>query len=204
MSLYQKILELQKSISYVQKDKKNDHFKYKYVSESALVDKCMKEINGAGLIVLPSLTNLAVLDICGKPSATVNYSYRVIDVESKEEVTMDAGGFEQGDKCAFKAMTGANKYFLLRFLQIATGDDPEKEEKPAAAKKEGITDKQNADLDCQLLLTKIIQFIRKYGIDSQKLHEIAGVVSVKGINDFAMLEIIYSDLQRWAKQEGAA
>lgn len=128
MTIYEKMLELQREISYAKKDSRNLHFKYNYVSESALVEKVMPIFNAKGLIVIANLVDLDVFDMQEKPSAKVIYEYTLREVETGEEIVIRAAGFEQGDKCAFKAMTGANKYFWLRLLQIATGDDPEKEE----------------------------------------------------------------------------
>jgi len=128
MSLYQKILELQKEVTHVSKDSTNTHFRYKYVSESHLIDKVMEAFSAKGLIVIPDLVEMRTFELLGKPATEVLYEYTVIDVETGESLKSRAGGMEQGDKCAFKAMTGANKYYWLRFLQISTGDDPEKEE----------------------------------------------------------------------------
>ena len=134
-TIYQKILELQKEVVYVKKDSRNAFHKYTYVSESNLIEKVMEKFSAKGLIILPSMVEGNYIDAKGKdgeskPGYEVLYEYTIVDVDSKEEIKMRAGGFEQGDKCAFKAMTGANKYFWLRFLQIATGDDPEHEEPP--------------------------------------------------------------------------
>ena len=40
---------------------------------------------------------------------------------------MDRNKNGVGDKGIYKAITGANKYALLKLLQLATGDDPEDE-----------------------------------------------------------------------------
>ena len=37
-----------------------------------------------------------------------------------------------GDKGLYKAITGANKYFLFKLFQIETGDDPERDTAPVA------------------------------------------------------------------------
>ena len=62
--------------------------------------------------------------------------------EILETVTVPGEGADTGDKGIYKAMTGAEKYFLMKTFLISTGDDPEADEKvdkavAASAAKEG-------------------------------------------------------------------
>lgn len=64
--------------------------------------------------------------------ATVVMSFRFIDGETGETTehqTFVGTGADTGDKGIYKAMTGAEKYFLMKSFLISTGDDPEGDEK---------------------------------------------------------------------------
>ena len=61
--------------------------------------------------------------------ATVKVKFTFIDGDSGEELSIHSVGEGQdaGDKAVYKAITGAQKYALMKAFMIPTGDDPEQD-----------------------------------------------------------------------------
>jgi hypothetical protein len=53
-----------------------------------------------------------------------------MDAETGESITtaMEGEGQDPGDKAIYKAVSGTQKYVLLKFFMLASGDDPEADE----------------------------------------------------------------------------
>jgi hypothetical protein len=71
----------------------------------------------------------------------VKMTFTWYDTETGESLVVEwaGSGSDKGDKGLYKAMTGAEKYVLLKTFLVPTGDDPEAEEpkpRPAAKKPE--------------------------------------------------------------------
>jgi len=117
------ILEIMKDCKKIEKDGTNAFHKYKYSSEAHVVAVIRASMIKHGVIIIPSVENYLVEDTM----TTIQFKYRWIHVDSGEELeTMTVGqGIDKGDKGAYKAITGANKYMLMKTLQLSTDDDPE-------------------------------------------------------------------------------
>jgi hypothetical protein len=130
--LYGKILAVQKTIDAVPKRGFNAFHKYHYATEADILT--VKEaINDNNLVVLPTvLEQQTGFKPDGKSWASVTILFRVVDVDSQETIDSQFIGYAEDnfDKAIYKAMTGANKYFYLKFFGIATEDDPEREDAP--------------------------------------------------------------------------
>lgn len=130
--IYGKILAVQKAIDSVPKRGFNAFHKYSYATEADILT--VKEIlNAHGLIILPTtLKKETGFKPDGKSWASVTLLFRVVDSDSGEMVESQFSGYAEDnfDKAIYKATTGANKYFYLKFFGIATEDDPEREEPP--------------------------------------------------------------------------
>ena len=119
-----------KSVGYVKKSGRNP-LGYSYASESDVVSKVRGSLLDNDLVLVPSVGACAFDPNLG--IAEVHVDYRLI--HSSGEVLefkiigqgMDRNKNGVGDKGIYKAITGANKYALLKLLQLATGDDPEDE-----------------------------------------------------------------------------
>lgn len=145
-SLVRKLAEISKEIGRVPKNGYNAFHKYKYVLESDLVDHIRPLLADRNVIIVPRVARTF-----GGESATVGrveemtgwahnndgdlsiiiFEYDIIDGDSNERITTSAVGYgsDKGDKGAYKASTGAYKYMLMRLFQVATGDDPEGDER---------------------------------------------------------------------------
>jgi hypothetical protein len=130
--IYHKILLAQQAIASVPKRGYNSFHKYHYATEADILS--IKDIlNEKGLIVLPTTLHQETgLKPDGKSWASVTLLFRVIDAASGEHIESQFTGYAEDsfDKAIYKATTGANKYFYLKFFGIATEDDPERDDAP--------------------------------------------------------------------------
>jgi hypothetical protein len=128
--LFQKVLAVQKAITAVPKRGYNSFHKYHYATEADILS--IKEtLNDHGLVILPTTLHQETgFKPDGKSWASVTLLFRVVDADSGESIDSQFTGYAEDnfDKAIYKATTGANKYFYLKFFGIATEDDPEREE----------------------------------------------------------------------------
>jgi hypothetical protein len=127
-SLITKLTEVQASISGVVKTGYNDFQKYSYAEEAAIVSVCRDELAKRSIMIIPSIERVAH----DGTLTTIETSYTFCDGETGEQfVTKWAGtGSDKQDKGLYKAITGSQKYLLLKTFLIPTGengvaDDPE-------------------------------------------------------------------------------
>lgn len=130
--LYAKILTVQKAIESIPKRGFNAFHKYHYATEADILT-VKQTLNAHGLMVLPTTLEQATgTKADGKNWASVTLLFRVVDAETGEAIDSQFTGYAEDafDKAIYKATTGANKYFYLKFFGIATEDDPEREDAP--------------------------------------------------------------------------
>jgi len=132
LSLFQKILSLQQEAKTIKKNGTNTFHKYDYATEQDVL-KIKELMNERGLVAFPSLVDFKTLQYtddkgCVRIQVLQRIKYTVVDTETGDQIESEVlgqGEDKQGDKAAYKAATGANKYFYLKFAGAATGDDPE-------------------------------------------------------------------------------
>jgi len=136
-NLYKKLLDIMAEADRIEKDGHNVHFNYDFVSESHTVEVLRNLFVKHGIEPLPSVLfawqesrEMQTKD--GMRTDLHSYvfmQYRFVDVETGEETTTQwiGEGVDSQDKGFYKAMTGAQKYCLLKTLMVPTGDDPEKD-----------------------------------------------------------------------------
>jgi len=150
-SLKQKLAEVRRRISYIQKRGHNERFNYSYVTAADIAGAVGDALAELEVVVIPRLESISHENIApnqGYPDrlTRVVMSYTFMDVDSAEELTVKVPGEgrDPGDKGPYKAMTGALKYALLQSFLIATGDDPEDEraegEQHAGGNGSGVSD----------------------------------------------------------------
>ena len=137
MQIHEKLIEVARSVQHLQKKAKGH--KYKYVSSSQVITALRAKWLELNLLLLPQATNIKV-----EPAptyggrqhvVTANMIYTWINLDNTDEaMTFDwqATGMDADTAKAYgKALTYAEKYFLLKFFQIPTDeDDPDKDQKP--------------------------------------------------------------------------
>jgi ERF superfamily len=121
-------------VTYVQKGSENKFHGYKYVSEGDLLEKLRPALIEEGLILIPSVDMVRPLDEHG--NTVVDMRYEIVHKDGDiwpHPIRISGCGNDRaksgvvGDKGIYKAITGANKYFLFKLFQIETGDDPERD-----------------------------------------------------------------------------
>jgi hypothetical protein len=124
-------------VTYVQKGSENKFHGYKYVSEADLLEKLRPALIEEGLILIPSVEMVRPMDEHGNTVVDMKYEIVHKDGDIWPHLIRVAGcGNDRskngtvGDKGLYKAITGANKYFLFKLFQIETGDDPERDTVP--------------------------------------------------------------------------
>lgn len=128
MGIYKKILSVMKEIEAVPKDKVNEFHKYSYTSEAAVLKAVRDAMIKNGVIAIPSIEETREERIDGKTTiVSIKYCLTVLDTETGESanVCVYGQGIDSGDKAYYKAITGANKYALMKLFQIPSMDDPE-------------------------------------------------------------------------------
>ena len=126
-NLHQKMLEVMKSIEYLNKDGKVEYgsTKYKAMSEEKVTMTVRKELIKQGIVVYP------VEQTVSKDGqiTTTNTTYKMVNVDDPTDFVFLASsgqGADTQDKGVGKAMTYSFKYMLLRSFAIPTGEDPDK------------------------------------------------------------------------------
>lgn len=159
MNIYQKLNEIRKSVSYIQKDKSVQN-QYRAVSHDAVTAHLREHLIEHGVMIVPTLVAAKVMDSGSTTSKNVpiiryeaTYEIAFVNCESPEDkvtVKMEAHALDQGDKAPGKAISYATKYAMLKLFSIETGEDDEDRPEIKAAKgritpTSGIEDKVSAD-----------------------------------------------------------
>jgi hypothetical protein len=131
-ALSKKVIEVMREVKSVTKDKVNSHQGYGYASDGAIVGDLREALIKNGLEITPSTKSC--VEILGKNKkgedqilTKIEVDYEITDSETgySKSVTAYGYGMDDRDKGIYKAMTGAEKYFLLKKFLIPTLDDPE-------------------------------------------------------------------------------
>lgn len=122
--------------AYVAKNGLNSFHKYKYATAEDVLQKVNESLtkNKIACIAVPELIEFTdVTNLKGNTEhlATVKVEITLIDSDSGEEVKIYGigSGQDAGDKAIMKAQTAAIKYAYMLSFCIATGDDPEADNK---------------------------------------------------------------------------
>lgn len=193
--IFRKLLEVQKKVDAVPKKGYNAFHKYHYATEADILT-VKQTLNDHGLVVLPTtLEEETGFRDGGRSWARVTLLFKVIDVDSGEEIESRFTGYaeDNNDKAIYKATTGANKYFYLKFFGIATEDDPEREEAPhgkpnliggkAPARGTGKAAAPAGAQRNQALINanKILSLQKQYGLSNEDVLEIGGIESIRDL-----------------------
>lgn len=130
--LLKKLSEIMKEARYIQKRGKNSFHKYSYVTEADVNEKIGEMLSERGIVFIPDLTESHMRETTTARGNTeyivkAKMSFTFMDSETGESITtkMEGEGQDNGDKAIFKAISGTQKYVLLKFFMLASGDDPE-------------------------------------------------------------------------------
>lgn len=147
LTLAAKLAELMAEVESLPKNGWNDHFKYHFVQEADVVAALRAGLSRRKIAFLPSVTDVQDTTVVTKTQqgektkiiTTVRMVFTFKDGETGEVIRRKwAGrGEDASDKGLYKAITGGNKYFLLKCFLISTGDDPEQETKSERKQERG-------------------------------------------------------------------
>lgn len=141
MNIYQKLVDVRKSVKYIQKEMQSSQ--YKYAGSSQVLAAIRNKIDELGLLLIPKVIDKNLLsetveytDAKGLPKKTTTYFTELIMVMTwvnADEPTemIECPWYSQGvdiagEKGVGKALTYGEKNFILKFFNIATDkDDPD-------------------------------------------------------------------------------
>lgn len=128
-TLIKKLAAVMKAVERIPKHGHNSFHNYDYATEADIVAAVRNELASRNVICLPSIGGRERESIGEKGMVLthLDMTFTFIDGDSGErEVCPWLGaGADKEDKGVYKAMTGGEKYFLLKTFLIPTGDDPE-------------------------------------------------------------------------------
>lgn len=131
MNLYQKLVEIQKTVRGLGKDAAAQT--YQYVSGAKVLDRIRPKMDELGVLLVQQVDEIENdrIDYAVKTGSKsellskVTMTFTWIDAESGEKlpVKFGANGMNNWDKGLGSALTYAERYFLLKFFHIATDED---------------------------------------------------------------------------------
>ena len=142
MNLYQKLIEARKEVPYLQKENQGEQ--YKYVSSSQVLGNIKAKLDELGILLIPSVKSHAVTTSSieffnekNNVTKRTNTYFTELDMTmtwvnaEKPDEKIECSWYGQGvdiagEKGVGKALTYAEKYFMLKFFNIPTDkDDPD-------------------------------------------------------------------------------
>ena len=137
LNVYQRLAEVRKTVPYLKKEQQGKQ--YNYVGSSDVLGSLHTKINEVGLMLVPEvvghhLTTFERTNAKGTPSneyfTELDMTMTWVNIDDPSD-TVKVSWYSQGvdlagEKGVGKALTYGEKYFLLKFFNIATDkDDPD-------------------------------------------------------------------------------
>lgn len=136
-SLVKKLVEVMACIDRIPKTGHNAFHNYDYTTEADVLEAVRGELAKRCVFIVPSVLDSKETAVGEKGQRVFTLRMRLTahDGETGEQLSweMFGQGSDALDKGAFKAITGAMKYGLLKPFLVPTGDDPEKDDKTHAS-----------------------------------------------------------------------
>ena len=137
LNVYQRLAEVRKAVPYLKKEQKGAQ--YQYVGSSDVLGSLHAKINEVGLMLIPEIVgHLVTASERTNAKGNISNEYftelemtmmwvNIDDPSDTAKVSWYAQGVDlAGEKGVGKALTYGEKYFLLKFFNIATDkDDPD-------------------------------------------------------------------------------
>lgn len=192
LNIYEKLLEIRKTVEVLKKENSGDGIKYKYVNEEQILLAIKNKMNELKLLLIPSIEkgsiqskDFSYVNGLGKDKKEVitqaDMTYKWIDIETKEELITEWGLFGQNASASQSfgsGLTYANKYYLLKFFNIATtDDDPDKliQEQEAKEERKTISANQTKTKKLYTQMLKLFQtqenILKKLGLTKDQFNE---------------------------------
>lgn len=201
LNFFQKIVEVKKNIEGFTKDAKG--YNYDYVEGSQILYKIRPKMEEHGLLIFPSVIAYETRETKNNKGKTehivsMNMEYHIIDSKSREDYIVQFAAFGQQQDIAQAygtALTYAERYFLLKLLNIPTDeDDPDAKQKKKEYSK---ADKH----DIEVLSNTIKQFAEAMGDTEEGVKTQLGIIDYKKISVADCMRYLQT-VVGWKKENG--
>ncbi len=135
-NLYQKLIEVRKAVKYIQKTAEG--FKFKYADEGSLLGAIRDEMDNQGVFLEIEMISLEECEcvnisdakgIVRVPGLRAEFEFKWTDCDNPNDTIIKHVKVQHAEsviKTVGSLLTYANKYFLYKFFQVATGKlDPD-------------------------------------------------------------------------------
>ncbi|MCG1422092.1 ERF family protein [Staphylococcus epidermidis] len=199
LNIYQKIAEVKASIEGFQKDAKG--YNYDYVEGSQILYKMRPKMEEHGLLMFPSVEEFQHVETKNNKGKTehiviLKIIYNFVDSVTKDKIEINFAAFGQQQDVAQAygtALTYAERYFILKLLNIPTDeDDPD-----AKQKKQKYSKADKNDID--VLKNSIETFAQRVGDTVEGVKQQLGIISYKKLSVFDCMQALQTVLN-WNKQ----
>jgi len=137
--LYAKLAKVMAAVERLPKEGYNEHFKYNFVTDATVADSIRKELGKQGVAFFAEITDakqeLAPTGKSIKTSIWIEFTFACGETGETVVKRWRAEALDNQDKGINKAVTSAEKYFLLKTFVMGAGDDPDESKEPATTKK---------------------------------------------------------------------
>lgn len=199
LNIYQKIAEVKASIEGFQKDAKG--YNYDYVEGSQILYKMRPKMEEHGLLMFPSVEEFQQVETKNNKGKTehiviLKIIYNLVDSDTKDKIEINFSAFGQQQDVAQAygtALTYAERYFILKLLNIPTDeDDPD-----AKQKKQKYSKADKNDID--VLKNSIETFAQRVGDTVEGVKQQLGIISYEKLSVFDCMQALQTVLN-WNKQ----
>ncbi len=185
MTIHEKLLAIQTQVDSLVRDGKNLSDKYDFASDENVLDRFRPLMDEHQLLLIPRVTAATLHEGMTK-SGTARYLTELTlemvwyDVENKEQLAVPwyAQGVDlAGEKGVGKALTYAEKYFLLKFFHVATKkDDPDNDPRTGSGEKRQRGTQAAKELEAYHRAAITQMLAELYNKDTKKIE--AGLVAI--------------------------
>lgn len=202
MKLVSKLAKVMQEVKYIEKKGYNSFHKYNYATESDVAEKVREVLATQNVMMIPNVKEHSTrehINAKGRTEyiATVLMEFIFIDGETGEKITFQMAGEGQdaGDKAYYKAITGAQKYALMKAFMIPTGDDPEQDSNPGESEEQKpITNKQIGEIKA---IVKELATAR--GKTDADYYQVLKITDITKLSEGQALDIL-KQLKTWQEQ----
>jgi hypothetical protein len=211
MNIYQKLIEVRKSVPYLKKESQGHQ--YQYTGSSQVLASVRAKMDELGLMLIAKVTGHNLIE--GKTAkgakeymTELDIEFTWVNAENLEETIVCpwyGQGVDNSEKGVGKALTYAEKYFMLKTFNIATDkDDPDafQEKAESFRKPEPITQKELGQLK-----TKALEFAKLRGKSESDVYTALGINDITALTSKDAKEVV-KKLTGWVnaatkEQQGA-
>ena len=133
LNLFQRIIQVRKSVGYAQKDKSvsTGGGSYKAVTHDQVTAIVREHMNTFGIVCVPTLVTSTMHpkeDGAKQQRYDATYSFDFVNADDPADrltIVIEAHAMDNADKAPGKALSYAKKYAVLKLFEIETGEDEE-------------------------------------------------------------------------------